>query len=158
MCFFVVEKVRNTCGIRHSIRSGKGGKVLDYYMYIHRLIYPRNSYFHPLCPVVHTRNLAIKNARAEGPTTVLDVDGRHDRARSLLTADGTADPPEGDNPTSWELGRHLQGLSIQFAKSKLELALVDPFMRIRPFPRSSICSAHFCAEIKIRDAFRLINV
>ena len=46
-------------------------------------------------PVVHTRNLAIKNARAEGPTTVLDVDGRHDSVRSLLTADGTADPRGG---------------------------------------------------------------
>ena len=37
-----VEKVRNRCGIGHTIGSGK---FIDYYMYIH----PWNSYFHWLC-------------------------------------------------------------------------------------------------------------
>ena len=46
---------------------------------------------------LYCKKIATKNPRAEGPATVGEGDGRHDGARSLLTADGTADPPEGGN-------------------------------------------------------------
>ena len=53
--------------------------------------------------MVHTRNLAISKARAEGLTTVLAVQpsgGQKVRASaSMLTDDRTADPFRGGNST-----------------------------------------------------------